>query len=68
MNARTIKAIRAIHKALDLGRFILLSFFALMWFIVGMGILFVGDFHVFNIVGMVGCFAVAAINWSIRRD
>lgn len=68
MNARTIKAIRAFHKALDMGRYILLSVFATMWAIVGLSILLLGDFHIFNIVGIVGCFVIAGINWSIRKN
>jgi hypothetical protein len=65
---KTSKAFKAFLKALDYGRYILLSVFATMWAIVGLAILLMGDFHIINLIGIAGCFSIAWINWSIRRD
>lgn len=68
MDTRTIKAIRTFHKVLDMGRYILLSFFATMFAILGISILLTCELNIFNLIGAGGCLVVAWINWSIRRD
>lgn len=64
---KTNKFIETFHNALCVLGFILLLIFELAFVGTGIAILLTGDFSVFEIFGMVGCFGAAYMINQVRR-